>query len=83
MFNLLYDPRAISGETIFIYGTKIEEGTNKYMFVLKKTVKKLGKLLIKIDDFIVECEQLYEIGNVRGDTVKMKHVKRLRKKCMH
>ena len=39
-----------------------------------------AKLLIKIVDLIAECEQLYGIQIVHGDTVKMKHVKRLRKK---
>ena len=38
------------------------------------------KLLIKIAALIAECEQLYGIQIVHGDTVKMKHVKRLRKK---
>ena len=37
-------------------------------------------MLIKIVDLIAECEQLYGIQIVHGDTVKMKHVKRLRKK---
>ena len=36
--------------------------------------------MIKIADLIAECEQLYGIQIVHGDTVKMKHVKRLRKK---
>ena len=36
--------------------------------------------MIKIADLIAECEQLYGIQIVYGDTVKMKHVKRLRKK---
>ena len=36
--------------------------------------------MIKIADLIAECEQLYGIQIVHGDTVKMKHIKRLRKK---
>lgn len=81
MSNLLYDLGEISGETIFIDGTKIEACANKYTFVWKKAVtKNQKKLLIKIADFIAECEQLYGIRIVYGDTVKMKHVKRLRKK---
>lgn len=81
MSNLLYDLGEISGETIFIDGTKIEACANKYTFVWKKAVtKNQKKLLIKIADFIAECEQLYGIRIVCGDTVKMKHVKRLRKK---
>ena len=81
MSNTLFDLGEISGETIFIDGTKIEACANKYTFVWKKAVtKNQAKLLQKIADFIAECEQLYDIKIVYGDTVKMKHVKRLRKK---
>ena len=81
MSNLLYELGEISGETIFIDGTKIEACTNKYTFVWKKAVtKNQAKLLIKIANLIAECEQLYGIRIVHGDIVKMKHVKRLRKK---
>ena len=81
MSNALFDLGEISGETIFIDGTKIEACANKYTFVWKKAVtKNQAKLLQKIADFIAECEQLYDIKIVYGDTVKMKHVKRLRKK---
>ena len=81
MSNLLYELGEISGETIFIDGTKIEACANKYTFVWKKTVtKNQAKLLIKIADLIAECEQLYGIRIVHGDIVKMKHVKRLRKR---
>ena len=38
--------------------------------------------MIKIADLIAECEQLYGIQIVYGDTVKMKHVKRLRKNAV-
>lgn len=81
MSNLLYELGEISGETIFIDGTKIEACANKYTFVWKKAVtKNQAKLLIKIANLIAECEQLYGIRIVHGDIVKMKHVKRLRKK---
>ena len=81
MSNLLYELGEISGETIFIDGTKIEACANKYTFVWKKAVtKNQAKLLIKIADLIAECEQLYGIRIVHGDIVKMKDVKRLRKK---
>ena len=81
MSNLLYELGEISGETIFIDGTKIEVCANKYTFVWKKAVtKNQAKLLIKITNLIAECEQLYGIRIVHGDIVKMKHVKRLRKK---
>ena len=81
MSHLLYDLGEISGETIFIDGTKIEACANRYTFVWKKVVtRNQGKMLIKIAGLIAECEQLYGIRIVHGDTVKMKHVKRLRKK---
>lgn len=81
MSNTLFDLGEISGETIFIDGTKIEACANKYTFVWKKAVSKnQAKLLQKIADLIAECEEFYDIKIVYGDTVKMKHVKRLRKK---
>lgn len=81
MSNLLYELGEISGETIFIDGTKIEACANKYTFVWKKAVtKNQAKLLIKTADLIAECEHLYGIRIVHGDIVKMKHVKQLRKK---
>lgn len=81
MSNTLFDLGEISGETIFIDGTKIEASANKYTFVWKKAVtKNREKLLIKLADFVAECEQLYDIKIVYGSTIKMKHVKKLRKK---
>ena len=81
MSSLLHELGEVSGETIFIDGTKIEACSNKYTFVWKKAVaKNQEKLLIKIAALIAECEQLYGIQIVHGDAVKMKHVKRLRKK---
>ena len=81
MSNTLFDMGEISGETIFIDGTKIEANANKYTFVWKKTVtKNQAKLLIKLADFVAECERLYDIKVVYRDCVKMKHVKKLRKK---
>ena len=81
MSNKLFDLGEISGEAVFIDGTKIEACANKYTFVWKKAVtKNQAKLLGKIADLIAECEQLYDIKIVYGDTVKMKHVKCLRKK---
>ena len=81
MSNALFDLGEISGETIFIDDTKIEAAANKYTFVWKKAVtKNQAKLLIKLADFVAECEQLYDLKIVHGDTIKMKHVKKLRKK---
>ena len=79
--NILFDLGEISGETIFIDGTKIEADANKYTFVWKKAVtKNQAKLLIKLADFVAECEQLYDIKIVYGNVIKIKHLKRLRKK---
>ena len=81
MSNALFDLGEISGETIFIDGTKIEACANKYTFVWKKAVtKNQAKLLVKLADFVAECEQLYDLKIVYGNTIKMKHVKKLRKK---
>lgn len=79
--NILFDLGEISGETIFIDGTKIEANANKYTFVWKNAVtKNQAKLLIKLADFVAECEQLYDIKIVYGNVIKIKHLKRLRKK---
>mgnify|MGYP004467814739 FL=1 len=81
--NILFDMGEISGENIFIDGTKIEACANKYTFVWKKAVtKNQAKLLIKIADFVAECEEVYDIKIVYGNTIKMKHVKRLRKRLL-
>ena len=81
MSNTLFDLGEISGETIFIDGTKIEDSANKYTFVWKKAVtKNQAKLLIKLADFVAECEQLYDLKVVYGDKLKIKHVRKLRKK---
>ena len=79
--NFLYDIGEISGESIFIDGTKIEASSNKYTFVWKRAVtKNMAKLLVKIADLVKECEDLYDIKIIYKDTVKIKHVKKLRKK---
>ena len=41
-FQIFFDLGEISGETIFIDGTKIEANANKYTFVWKKAVTKFG-----------------------------------------
>ena len=77
----LYELGEISGENIFIDGTKIEACSNKYTFVWKKAVtKNLQKLLQKMADFVAECEEKYGISIVHGDKVKMYHLKKLKKK---
>lgn len=79
--NFLYEIEEISGESIFIDGTKIEASSNKYTFVWKRAVtKNMAKLLVKITDLVKECEDLYDIKVVYKNTVRIKHVKKLRKK---
>ena len=79
--QFLYQLGELSGETIFIDGTKIEACANKYTFVWKKsTNKNMTKLLDKIAAFVEECEELYAIKIICKSQVKMKHVKKLRKK---
>ena len=79
--NYLYALGEISGESIFIDGTKIEACANKYTFVWKKSItKNLAKLLDKLANFVAECEEAYDIKIVYRKQVQLKHVKKLRKK---
>ena len=81
--NMLYDMGEISGKTIFIDGTKIEANANKYTFVWKKAVtRNQANLLIKLADFVAQCEETYDIKVVYGNTIKLKHVKKLRKRLL-
>jgi len=81
MTNFLYEIGEISGDAIFIDGTKIEACANKYTFVWKKSVSKnLARLLSKLANFVAECEELYGLKLVYENRVKIKHVKKLRKK---
>ena len=83
MSLLLYRLGEVSGETIFIDGTKIEACANKYTFVWKKSVtKNLEKLLEKLAVFVESCEELYGIKLVYHNQVKMKHIKNCAKNCM-
>ena len=80
MSNFLYDIGEISGDAIFIDGTKIEACANKYTFVWKKAVtKNQAKLLVKLVYFVAECEELYGIKLIYQNQVKIKHIKKLRK----
>jgi hypothetical protein len=81
MSNFLHDLGEISGEAIFIDGTKIEACANKYTFVWKKAVSKnQDKLLEKLVNFVAECEEQYGIKLIYQNVVKLKHLKKLRKK---
>jgi len=77
----LYLSGEISGENLFIDGTKIESRANKYTFVWKKaTTKNLGKLQTKIVALVEECEELYGIRVVHDGKVSLHKMKKLRKK---
>lgn len=79
--EFLYKIGEISGETVFIDGTKIEACANKYTFVWKKAVNgNMRKLLDKLAALVEGCEELYGIKVVYKGQVRMKHVKQLRKK---
>ncbi len=81
MTNFLHDLGEISGEAIFIDGTKIEACANKYTFVWKKAVtNNQARLLEKLSEFIGECEEQYGIRIIYQNIVKLKHIKKLRKK---
>lgn len=81
MSNFLYEIGEISGENIFIDGTKIESSANKYTFVWKKAVtKNLARLLENIAGLVQSCEEEYGIKIIYGNEVHLKHVKRLRRK---
>jgi len=81
MSEFLYDIGELSGDAIFIDGTKIEACANKYTFVWKRAVtKNQEKLLAKLADFFAECEEKYGIKIVYNNQVEMKHVKKLRKR---
>jgi hypothetical protein len=79
--NCLHRIGEVSGEAIFIDGTKMEACANKYTFVWKKsTTKNLDRLLGRLASFVAECEEIYGIKIVHGTQVKVKHVKKLRKR---
>ena len=79
--TILLDLGEISGENIFIDGTKIESVANKYTFVWKKAVSKnIQKLADKICRFCAECEELYAMKVVYKDQISLHTLKRLRKK---
>ena len=72
---------AISFENIFIDGTKIESAANKYRFVWKKAVKKnLAKLQAKLPDFLQQVSTDTGIRVRHGETIKMHHLKKLRRR---
>lgn len=79
--KLLYSLGEVSGESIFIDGTKIESVANKYTFVWKKAVtKNQAKLFDKILVLVEECENLYGFRIAYNGKVSLHTLKRLRKK---
>lgn len=79
--NFLFELGEISGETIFIDGTKIEANANKYTFVWKKAItKNLTKLFGKIEVFVADCELKYGLKIAYQNKVSLHQIKRLRKK---
>ena len=78
--TILLDLGEISGENIFIDGTKIESVANKYSFVWKKAVSQnMIRLGEKISAFCAECEELYGIKAVYEEPITQHTLKRLRK----
>jgi len=79
--DFLYDLGEISGEAIFIDGTKLEANANKYTFVWKKAVKRhMARKLQQAADFVATCEELFGINLIYSNEVRIKHLKQLRKK---
>ena len=79
--TILLELGEISGENIFVDGTKIESAANKYTFVWKKAVSKnMVKLTDKICMFCAECEELYGIKVVYKDRISQSTLERLKKK---
>jgi len=79
--NYLYKLGEVSGESIFIDGTKIEANANKYTFVWKKAVtKNLLKMLDKIAEHVAACEEQYDIKIAYQNKVSLHQIKKLRKK---
>ena len=82
--EFLHDIGEISGDTIFIDGTKIEAASNKYTFVWYKAVtKNMQKLFVKIEKLFSECSEMYGIKIGYCNTVKVKDLKKLRRKLYH
>ena len=71
----------LSGEQIFIDGTKIESCANKYTFVWKKSVtKQMGKLMEKIPDLFAEAAEDFGVRLDFPEGIRLRHMKRLRRR---
>lgn len=81
MDGLLARNGAISLDTLFIDGTKIESVANKYTFVWKKAVtKRLAKLLPQIPLFILNMQETFGIQVLHGKEVHRYHLRRMLRK---
>ena len=79
--RILADCGELSLKNIFIDGTKIESAANKYTFVWKKaTTKHQQKLIHKIPAFFLQAEAAFGIHVAHGKSIKMYHLKKLRRK---
>lgn len=79
--KILYELGEVSGEQIFIDGTKIESCANKYTFVWKKAVSKSQvRLGEKMATLMQECVETYGLKKPWQEKVKIKDLKKLRKK---
>lgn len=79
--EMLLELGEISGQNIFIDGTKIEANANKYTFVWKRAVtRNQEKLGIKMAALVQECVEAYALKPVWHGRVKIKTLKSLRKK---
>ncbi len=81
MTILLKELGEITGETIFIDGTKIEAYANKYTFVWKKAVSKnMEKMGEKISVFVNNCVKDLGIQVTTGTDLSLRFLKKMRKK---
>ena len=81
MTLLLKEIGEISGETIFIDGTKIEAYANKYTFVWKNAVSKnMEKMGEKISVFVNNCVKDLGIQVTTGTDLSLRFLKKMRKK---
>ncbi len=76
----LLELEEISGETVFIDGTKIEANANRYTFVWKKAVtKNLARMLEQIPEFLQECEEQLGQKLLYSEEITIHTLKRIKK----
>ncbi len=79
--NYLCNNNEISKDTLFIDETKIESVANIYTFIWREFIEKnISKMLNKISNFVLKCEQDFNIKVIYKNTIKMYHLKKLLKK---